>query len=181
MSILSRAISLITIYAVLAGCTVTPSQQSPVSFTEQTSQHDELDQSSNLDELMQYHDLLQEKNTFQLSWEYNYAKNHFKNSSSPENRLKYILLISLPNTAFTDIQAALDLLNSWPQEITVPPNLASFKKLLTILLTEQQIARNNTRNLTQKLKASEEQIQTLQNRIDAIKSIEKNPIRRIAP
>jgi hypothetical protein len=181
MSILSKAISLITVYAVLSGCTVTPTHQSSVSFTEQTSQHDEFDQSSNLDELMQYHDLLQEKNTFQLSWEHNYAKNHFKNSPNPENRLKYILLISLPDTAFTDSHAALDLLNKWPQEITLPPNLASFKKLLTILLTEQQIARNNARNLTQKLKASEEQVQTLQNRIDAIKSIEKNSIRRIVP
>lgn len=181
MSILSKVRSLLIIYAALVGCTATPTHQSPAISTEQTSQHDEFDQFSNLDELMQYHDFLQEKNTFQLSWEHNYAKNHFKNSPNPENRLKYILLISLPNTAFTDSHAALDLLNNWPEEITLPPNLASFKKLLTILLSEQQIARSNARNLTQKLKASEEQIQTLQNRINAIKSIEMNPIRRIAP
>jgi hypothetical protein len=130
MSILSKVRSLLIIYAALVGCTATPTHQSPVIFTEQTSQHDEFDQFSNLNELMQYHDLLQEKNTFQLSWEHNYAKNHFKNSPNPENRLKYILLISLPNTAFTDSHAALDLLNNWPEEIILPPNLASFQKII---------------------------------------------------
>lgn len=180
MNALSTSILLLIFYTVLTGCTVTPAHQASV-FTEQTLQHDEFDQLNSLNELMRYHDLLQEKNTFQLAWEYNYAKSHFKDNPDAKSRLKYILLISLPNTAFTNIHAALDLLNNWPQEITLLPNLASFKKLLTLLLTEQQIARTNAKNSLQKLKVSEEQIKTLQNKIDAIKSMEKKPIRRIAP
>ncbi|SDG98215.1 hypothetical protein [Nitrosomonas sp. Nm132] len=179
MSVTSKSILLLIFSATLIGCTVTPAQQSAVIFTEQTLQQDKSGQYSSLDKLMLYHDLLQEKNAFQLAWEYNYAKNHFKNNTDPESRLKYILLISLPNTVFTDTHTALDLLNSWPQDITLPPNLASFKKLLILLLTEQQIAKTHAKNLSQRLKASEEHAQTLQNRIDAIKSMEKNPIKNM--
>ena len=114
---------------------------------------------------------------FQLAWEFNYAKNHFKDSLDARERLKYILFISMPNTAHTDIQAALTLLNNWPEEISLSPSLASFRKLLIALLTEQQTAR--TSMVLYKLKNTEEQAQTLQKRIDAIKSMERNPIRRI--
>lgn len=181
MSASSNLTFLLLVCAVLAGCAAMPANHSSLVFTEQTLQQDEFAQDDNLDDLMRYHNFLQEKNAFQLSWEYNYAKNHYKNNTNAESRLKYILLISLPNTAFTDIHGALDLLENWPEDVTISPNLASFKKLLTTLLTEQQTARLNARNLLQKLKTSEELVQTLQNRIDAIKSIQRNPIRRTTP
>lgn len=181
MIIISKSILLLIFCVVLIGCTVTPAQQSPVIFTEQTLHHDEFDQFSSLNELMRYHDSLQQKNAFQLAWEHSYAVNHFKNNPDAESRLKYILLITLPNKTFTDIDAALDFLNNWPQEIMLPSDLASFKKLLTLLLTEQQTARAHAKRSLQKLNVSEEQVQILQDRIDAIKSMEKNPIRRIVP
>lgn len=166
---------------VLTGCTALIERQSPDIFTEQTPQCEELNDDNAIGELMRYHGFLLEKKVFQLAWEYNYAKNHFKDSLDAGERLKYILLISMPNTAHTDIQAALTLLNNWPEEISLSPSLASFRKLLLALLTEQQTARNSMRNLLYKLKSTEEQAQTLQKRIDAIKSMERNPIRRITP
>ncbi|MCO6426533.1 dihydrolipoamide acyltransferase [Nitrosomonas communis] len=181
MNVTFKSISLLIFSAILGGCAAPSAQQSPVIFTEQPHQQHGSYGYNSLDELMLYFDLLQKKNAAQLTQEYNDVKNRFKNDIEAENRLKYILLISLPNTAFTNVQAALDLLNNWPQDITLPPNLASFKKLLILLLTEQQTAKTHTKNLLQKLKATEEHAQILQNRIDAIKSIEKSPIRRITP
>lgn len=188
MSFTSKSLLFIIFSTVLIGCTITPTHQSPDFFNKQTLQHDKLDQYNSLDELMLYYDQLQKKNAAQLASEYNYAKKHIKNNPDAESRLKYILLISLPKTSFTNIQAALNLLNNWPQDITMSTNLANFRKLLISLLREQQTARIDARNLSQKLKASDEQaqaleehVQTLQNRIDAIKNMEKYPIRRITP
>jgi phage shock protein A len=87
----------------------------------------------------------------------------------------------MPNTAYTDIKGALDLLKNWPQEALLSPNLISFRKLLIMLLTEQQTVRTRARNLSQQLKTSEEQVKTLQKRIDAIKNMERTPFRRINP
>ncbi|MDV6343719.1 hypothetical protein [Nitrosomonas sp. Is37] len=188
MSIVSKSLLLLIFSVVLIGCTITPTHQSSDSLNTQIPQQDELDQYHSLDELMLYYDQLQKKNATQLASEYNHAKKHFKNNPDAESRLKYILLISLPKTSFTNIQTALNLLNNWPQDITMSTNLANFRKLLISLLREQQIARTDARNLSQKLKASDEQAQaleeyaqTLKNRIDAIKNMEKQPIRRITP
>ena len=166
---------------VLTGCTALIERQSPDILTEQTPQSEDPNDDNAIGELMRYHGFLLEKKVFQLAWEFNYAKNHFKDSLDARERLKYILFISMPNTAHTDIQAALTLLNNWPEEISLSPSLASFRKLLIALLTEQQTARTSMRNLLYKLKSTEEQAQTLQKRIDAIKSMERNPIRRITP
>lgn len=188
MSVAYKSLIFIIFSAVLIGCTITPTYQSPDSFNKQSLQHVKLDQYNSLDELMLYYEELQKKNAAQLASEHKYIKKHFENNPDAESRLKYILLISLPKTSFTNIQAALNLLNNWPQDITMSTSIANFRKLLISLLREQQIARIDARNLSQKLKASneqaqtlEEQVQTLQNRIDAIKNMEKYPIRRITP
>ena len=166
---------------ILTGCTAMQDHQAPVIFTEQSLEQDEFLPNDNLDDLMRYHHILLEKNAFQLSWEYNYAKHHYKNNTDAISRLKYILLISLPNTAFTDIPVYIELVNSWNEDVIWTYILNNLKKFLTTWLSEQQVAKSNAKNFLQKLKASEEHTQTLQNRIDAIKNMEKNPIRRITP
>ncbi len=189
MNVASKSLLFSIFSVVLVGCTTATTHPSPDPPDKPASQQDKLDQYNTLDELMLYYDQLQKKNAAQLASEYNYTKKHFnKKNSDAKSRLKYILLISLPKTSFTNIQAALDLLNNWPQDITMSTNLANFRKLLISLLREQQIARTDARNFSQKLKASDEQVQvleehvqTLQNRIDAIKNMEKHPIRKITP
>lgn len=180
MNVISRSI-LVALSLVLAGCTAPTAHQSSIILTEQLSQNGDSNDYDSIKDLMRYNGSLHEKKAFQLAWEYNYAKNHFKDSPDAGERLKYILLISMPNTAHTDVQTALNLLNNWPPEVRLSPSLESLRKLLIALLTEQQAARSNTRNLLQKLQISEEQAKTLQKRIDAIKSMERNPIRRITP
>lgn len=184
MNVRSSTIILFIFSTVLSGCLLLPAHQSPA----QDSQQEKFYQYNSIDKLMSYYDQLQKKKAFQLASEYNYAKNHYYINVDAESRFKYILLISLPKTAFSDIRAALDLLTNWPQDLALPPDLASFRKLLISLLREQQIAKTETRNLLQKLKTSNEnaqalreQVQTLESRIDAIKNMEKHPIRKITP
>ncbi|SFI21583.1 hypothetical protein [Nitrosomonas sp. Nm34] len=189
MNVASKSLLFSIFFVVLIGCTTATTYPSPDPADKPVSQQDKLDQYDTLDELMLYYGQLQKKNAAQLVAEYNSTKKHFnRKNSDAKSRLKYILLISLPKTSFTNIQAALDLLNNWPQDITMSTNVADFRKLLISLLREQQIARADAKNFSQKLKASDEQIQaleehiqTLQNRIDAIKNMEKHPIRRITP
>ncbi|MBX3638994.1 MAG: hypothetical protein KF888_00585 [Nitrosomonas sp.] len=172
---------LLVICVFIAGCTATNTHQPLVIYTEQSDQNNESDHVNSLDELMRYHDSLLEKKNPHLTEEYSYAVDNYKDSLSAEDRFKYILLISIPNTTHTDLRAALDLLNNWPQEVNLPPNLADFRKFLIRMLTERQTARSNTKILLQKLNASEAQTQTLQKRIDAIINMEKDLIRRKTP
>lgn len=183
MNIISRTIILLIFSAVLTGCTALPA-----FFDNQVSQQDKFEQNKSLNDLMSYYDQLQKKKASQLATEYDYNKSYFDNNINADSRFKYILLVSLPNTAFSDIRLALDLLTNWPQDLTLPPDLDGFRKLLISLLEEQQTAKTETRNLSQKLKISnenahvlKEQIQTLESRIDAIKNMEKHPIRKIEP
>jgi len=166
---------------IIAGCAGTDTMQSPVIQTGQLPRFDNINPVNRLGELMRFYDALLDKNTPQLTEEYDVLKNKLTDSSDAENRLKYILLVSIPGTAHTDINGALDLLNNWPQEALLSPNLANFRKFLIVQFTAQQKAGASTRNLLQQLRSAEEQVQTLQRRIDAIKNMEAAPLRRPSP
>jgi hypothetical protein len=180
VNVIFNAILASLICIAITGCASTDMSRTPLVYIEQ-SQLSNARNINRLGELMRYYDSLHEKKTHQLAEEYDFAKNNLEVSSDAESRFKYILLISMPNTAYTDIKGALDLLKNWPQEALLSPNLISFRKLLIMLLTEQQTVRTRARNLSQQLKTSEEQVKTLQKRIDAIKNMERTPFRRINP
>jgi len=181
MKIIFRTILVLSAYAIIPGCAGTDVIHPPIPHTSQSSRLNHSGHVNTLGAVMTYYNSLDEKKAHQLAEEHNYAKNYLADSSNAEGRLKYILFLSTPNTAYTNIQTALDLLKNWPQEALLSPNLASFRKLLIILLTEQQAAENRARNLRQQLRISEENTQTLQKRINAIKNMEITPLRRIDP
>lgn len=147
--------------------------ETPVIYTEQTARA----LPSDIEHLMRYYQLLQDKKPFELQWEFAYAKHHYRNDKNAENRFKYILLVTLPNTNFRDTSLALNLLTNWPEDVPLSPNLNSFRKILTTSLKERQSAKYNNQNLLQKLKTSEEKIKVLQDKIEAIKSMERQLFR----
>lgn len=149
----------------------------PVVYTEQTAPP----LPSDIENLMRYYQSLQDKKPFKLQWEFTYAKHHYLNDKNAESRFKYILLVTLPNTNFRDTSLALNLLTNWPEDIPLSPNLVSFRKILTASLKERQSARYNNHSLLQKLKASEEKVKILQDKIDAIKSMERQLFRGKIP
>jgi len=99
-------------------------------------------------------------------------------NNSDGNRIRYILLLSLPNADFRNISDALRLLIEWPQDEQQLTSMAIFRKLLTQLLTEQQHLTSTVRNFSEKLKAAEEDSEKLRKKVDDIKDMEKSLIRR---
>lgn len=133
-----------------------------------------------LNELMHYYSSLLNKSALELAWEYNYANNHYRESMDSQERLKFLILLLLPDTHFQNVQAALDILENPPQTVEFSPTLAAFENFLVLLLKKQQSASNQAEQLSVKLRATETQVKILQDRIDAIKNIEKNLLRRNA-
>ncbi len=133
---------------------------------------------SQLDKLMEYYELLQEKTEPELAQEFNTVKKNFMHNYSDGNRIRYILLLSLPNADFRNISDALRLLIEWPQDKQQLTSMTSFRKLLTQLLTEQQHLNSTVNKFSERLKVVESYSEKLQKRVDDIKDMEKSLIRR---
>ncbi|MGG7055549.1 hypothetical protein [Nitrosomonas sp. ANs5] len=166
----------LTFFILLTGCMHTPPKalaESEILAKQQVSQDD-------LNELMHYYHLLRQKSALELAWEYNYANNHYKNSAEMQERYKFLMLLLLPNTQFRNVQSALDMLENLPEMIEPSSNLAAFRDILLALLKEQQSATDRQQQLAAKLRATEIQVKALQEKIDVIKDLEKNLMRRNA-
>lgn len=128
---------------------------------------------------MLYYDHLRKQPATELAKEYDKARQDFAKTRSELNRVKVALLLSLPNAPFHDTLAALNLLNELPKETKdAPSGLRSFANFLGVLLAEQQRAINSADDLSQKLKDEQKRARALQEKVDAIKNMEKNLIRR---
>lgn len=174
---LSRKFCILLAINILSGCSAMQASQSsnPVISTTQPIQ---VVVPSQLDMLMQYYEVLQEKTEPELVQEFNTVKKNFMHNNSDGNRIRYILLLSLPNADFRNISDALRLLIEWPQDAQQLTSMAIFRKLLTQLLTEQQHLTSTVRNFSEKLKAAEEDSEKLRKKVDDIKDMEKSLIRR---
>lgn len=157
----------------LTGC----AHNSPKPSAEPETQTSQAPQ-DDLNELMRYYSLLQNKSALELAWEYNYANNHYRESTDSQERLKFLILLLLPDTPFYNTQAALDLLANPLKPAGSSPNLTAFESILMLLLKQQQSANDKAKQLSIKLRATEAQVKILQDRINAIKNIEKNLLRR---
>jgi bacterioferritin (cytochrome b1) len=162
---------------ILSGCSAMQASQSPNPVISPTQQI-QVVVPSQLDMLMQYYKFLQEKTESELVQEFNTVKMNFMHNNSNGNRIRYILLLSLPNADFRNISDALSLLIEWPQNEQELTSMDIFRKLLTQLLTEQQHLTSTVRNFSEKLKAAEEHSEKLQKKVDDIKDMEKSLIRR---
>ncbi|HTJ55046.1 MAG TPA: dihydrolipoamide acyltransferase [Nitrosospira sp.] len=161
----------VAILALLVGCVAVPENQPapcpPPSEVVVTGQ---------MDDMMQYYDSLRKQSSSELAKIYDRVKQNFGQNKSDANRIRLALLLTLPNTSFRDVSAALHLLNDWPRDSKHANNLQSFRNLLAALLAEQQRLSNNLEEASQKLKEEQKRADTLQHQIDAIKSMEKNLI-----
>jgi len=177
MTKIYQSLAGLILFTLFTGCTLI-GHKPPPDYTEtQTTQHSQ----SDLDEVMRYYDSLRNKSEQELTEEYNYADNHYRESIDARQRLKFLILLLLPNTDFQNIRTALDLLENPPQQTETTPDMTAFKNLLTLLLKQQQTAGLQVQNLSAKLRATEAEVKTLQNKINAIKNIEKNLMRRNTP
>lgn len=137
--------------------------------------------------LMLYYDRVRKQPAADVVKEYEKAKKELAQNPSSLNRAKIALLLALPNTSFHDTAAALNLLNQLSKETDedMAPGLRGFADFLSVMLNEQQrILRNandlthNANDLTQKLKDEQKRTRAWQEKVNAIKMMEKNLIRR---
>ena len=161
----------VAILALLGGCVAVPENQ-PAPCPAPS----EVIVTGQMDDMMQYYDSLRKQSPSELAKIYDRVKQNFGQNKSDANRIRLALLLTLPNTSFRDVSAALHLLNEWPRDSKHVNNLQSFRNLLAVLLTEQQRLGNNLEEASQKLKEEQKRADTLQHQIDAIKSMEKNLI-----
>ncbi|MCC6917390.1 MAG: hypothetical protein IT527_08815 [Nitrosomonas sp.] len=168
---------LIVLSAVLAGCVHPPAQ--PVQVPVREEIHIIRESENSLSELMHYYDSLQGMSKAALLKEYKYANSHYRESTDIQQRLKLLLLLTLPNTGFQTTQGALKLMETLPEQVEPSaPDTIAFKKLLVTLLKQQRAAKVQIENLTEKLHSSEAEIKTLKSKINAIKNIEKHLMRK---
>ncbi|ARO88465.1 dihydrolipoamide acyltransferase [Nitrosospira lacus] len=163
----------VAVLALLAACSTVPGNRQPAGPLPF-----DLIVTGQMEDLMQYYDTLRKQPPAELARVYDRVKQNFVQNKSDANRARLILLLMLPNTPFRDTTSALYLLNEWPRDVKPATGLQSFRNLLASLLTEQQRLNNSVDELALKLKEEQKRVETLQNQIEAIKSMEKNLILR---
>jgi hypothetical protein len=131
-----------------------------------------------MDDMMEFYESVRKQPSAELARVYDKVKQNFVQNKSDSNRARLVLLLILPNTSFRDITSAVYLLNEWPRDSNAATNLQSFRNLLASLLAEQQRLTHSVEEMSQKFKDEQKRVETLQNQIDAIKSMEKNLILR---
>lgn len=174
MTYIFKLLTGLTLFMVITGCIHTPSQ----------SEYEPAEQAGipvvqdDLSELMHYYDSLQNKSRTELLEEYKYANSHYQESTDIRQRLKLLILLLLPNTSFQSNRVALDLMENLPEQTETTPDTTAFKNLLVLLLKRQRAANLQVQNLSEKLRAAEAEVKTLKSKIDAIKDIEKDLMRK---
>lgn len=131
---------------------------------------------SQAEELLLYYDYLRKQPAAELAREYDKARQNLAQARTDVNRLRVALLLSLPNTAFHDAAAALALVNEQLKDTKATNSgLHGLASLLAVSLAEQQ---RITEDMTQKWKDEQKRADGLQEKVEAIKTMEKSLIRR---
>jgi hypothetical protein len=117
---------------------------------------------SETDSLLAYYQQLRGLSGADLGREHEMVRQAYGRTHSDFNRVRYAMVLSLPNTAFTDDGRALDLLE--PVSRNAAGQLNALASLLTAHLQERKRLDANAQGLQQKL--------------DALKSLERSMIER---
>lgn len=137
--------------------------------------------------LMNYAQRVRTLNAEELNQEFNAVSQAFAKKKSDLNRMRLVILFSLPYSTFRDDAAALNLLDEYLATSSVEDKsvLKSYAKSLFATITEQRKQDERIQKLIQKVKdeqkradALQQKNEELQQKLDAIKSIEKNMIER---
>ncbi len=163
---LKRMIS-VSMAAMLAACSTAPPQHAvtppPPVVMQQMPTHD-------IDELMQYYEQLGKIPASGLAAEYQNASLAYSKTGSDSSRMRLALLLWLPGTSFRNPQTALDLLKTRP---ITDPGLHSFADIFGAMLAEQQNSEDAQQHLEQMLREEKKHSSSLQDKIDAVKKMEK--------
>jgi hypothetical protein len=132
-----------------------------------------------VDGLLKYYEDVRKLSPAEAAKRYERASQAFVHNKSPYARLQLVMLLSLPNTGFHDDEAALGLLREGEKEQKASsPELHRFSMLLAAMLTTQKQLGASVEEASAKLKEEQNRADDLQNKLNAIKTMEKNLIQR---
>ena len=133
-------------------------------------------------EVVRYYTYLGSLNEANLFNEYQIARSHFAASNGISDRLKLVLLLTIPNTSFHNPKEAINLLKSRPVETTNNSSeFSGIANLLDMLLTQQQQTNEQLTDLKKSLAEERSHSKLLQEKIDAVKNMEIKMIQREQP
>ena len=114
-----------------------------------------------------------------LATEYALATQALAKQRSDSNRLKLALLLALPNAPFRDDSRAVALAEeTLNNKASDSAELKSLAQYIAAVAGEQKRQEDRFQQLSQKLKEEEKRSEALQQKLDALKSIEKDLINR---
>lgn len=130
-------------------------------------------------ELLAYNQRIRSLSPEELNSEYGMATQALARQKSDLNRLRTVLLLLQPNAPFRDDARAAalvdEVLGNRPTENSATKALA---QLLGAMVNERRRQEERYQKLTQKLGEEEKRADALQQKLEALKTIEKNLINR---
>ena len=129
--------------------------------------------------LLNYYQRIRALSGESLAAEYALAAQALAKQRSDGNRLKAALLLTLPNASFRDDSRAAALAEeTLNNKASDNAELKTFAQYIAAVANEQKRQEDRYQQLSQRLKEEEKRSEALQQKLDAVKSIEKDLINR---
>lgn len=128
---------------------------------------------SDTDTLIQYAGYLRRLNAADLNREHETLKQTVAKSRTDVSRAQLALIYTLPGLPLRDDAKAIPLLESLSKE-AISPAVRNFASVLLILVADNKRLDDSAQLLSIKLKDEQKQSAELQQKLDALKSIEKS-------
>ncbi len=154
---------------VLAACSSAPQVRTIRTIQHCEPARQQIDTAHEIDSLMQYYDRLTALPAEKLFDEKKALSDEYSKTASDQSRIRLAMLLWLPEAPFRDKKAALDLLG---KDFT-DKGLESFARLFKAAIAEQQASDDAQHDLEQLLDKERKHSAALQNKIDAVKKMEK--------
>jgi hypothetical protein len=161
--------------SVFAGCTALPStpvpgpESAPEVELEPPIKTETPRPGSEVESLLRYFEQLRKLSSAQLGKEHDSVRQAYAKDHSEFNRVRLAMVLSLPNTSFGDESRALELLD--PTVKNQQTSLSGLALLLAVHVQERRKLAGNVQVLQQS-------VQGLQQKLDALKSLERSLIER---
>ena len=166
----------------LGACTTAPQSTPQPVRTPAMASCQPVKENPKLSEIMHYYSHISALAAPDVVSEYNAVSQRFSKNPNSTERIKLAMLLSFPNTGFHNTAAALDLLETWPdQPADASSDLHDLAQLLGALLAQQKQADETMNDLGKALASEKLHSKSLQGKIDAIKAFEINQPHRDQP
>ncbi len=134
---------------------------------------------SDIKSVLEYYRHLYSLSEEELNREYSQAQQTLSESNKPIDRVRLVLLLSLPRASFKDYDRSLSLVNDYLNDpASQDSKLKDFLFILSSFIQELKNQDERYQKLDQKLKEEKKQKDVLEQKLEELKTIEKNLLER---